>query len=89
MTKGEQSKLEEYLNKPVGVPVWRFYLSILIIGLLGWTAGFFHGKTAEERKDADITITQQEKVLETHTEVYSDLPRNRDGSIKWLYNNSR
>ena len=90
MTEEEkQTIIARYMNKPVGVPVWRFYLTMILVAGLSWTAGFFHGKNAEERKDAEITIQSQEKVLETHTEVYSSMPRNRDDAIKWLHDNSR
>lgn len=75
-------------NKDNGVPVGRYYSVILIVAVIGWTAGFFHGKDVTAKKEAEIAMQQQEKVLDIHTEVYSNLPRSYDASFDWLFDNT-
>ena len=71
-----------------GVPVIRFYVAIIIVAVIGWIAGYFHGQDKQAQKESDITIEMQEKALEIHTEVYSNLPRSRSESFDWLYDHT-
>ena len=60
--------------------VW-FVLGLAIMA----PVGYYVGTQGQARKEADITISMQEKVLDIHTDIYGNLPRNRDDVIKQLY----
>lgn len=68
-----------------GVPNWRFYTVAIAMGLVGWTTGYFHGKNTTERKEAELSAEITSRVADVHTEKYSNMPRSRSGSIKFLF----
>jgi len=55
-----------------GVPVSRFYTIVVIVGLLGYAAGYYTGEKGEQVSVLQDIVAQQQRDSEVIGEIYHD-----------------
>lgn len=70
------------------VPVWRFYLIIVIVSVVVGTMTYFMGKAGGDKScqldHAESALEGSLKDTDILIDIYSNLPQTREEMIEWL-----
>lgn len=69
-------------NSGMSNTTFRIYAVVLIA--MAWTAGYFHGKSAEAAKEENIANEQLSKINEVYAEKLANRPTSHDAVIERL-----
>ena len=75
-------------KKEAGVPTWRYYLAIIVVGGVMYFAGVKKGDISCHLETANIGIQNQKEVYENDNKIEKSRPDVRDfNSLReWMHN---
>ena len=73
----------------VGTITYRTFLVFLLGIAMGVATGVYIGIQQAERAQSNVAVVVQKNFMEAQGEIYSNLPRTNEQSIKWLRNKTR